>query len=115
MAPGQSAPTFELVKDMDKPEPLDELTIPPKDFGDGWLTDSAQDLCKIAIAFGGFSPWEIILAVHKIQRHGRNMKANVVTVGKALQMVYEAHETPEQRAERAAAYAALKAKLNETR
>jgi hypothetical protein len=80
-------------------------------FGEGWLTKSAQDLCKIAIVFGGFDAGELVLAITKVQGN-RDAKASIPTVEKALQMVYEAHETPEEKAARAAAYAALKAKLN---
>jgi hypothetical protein len=94
-------------------EPLtqDEFQIPPANFGDGWLTESAQDLCRIVIALGGFQPDEIVLAVTKVQGK-REAKANVATVLKALQMVYEAHETPEEKAARAAASAALKARIH---
>jgi hypothetical protein len=52
-------------------------------FGDGWLTKSAQDLCKIAIVFGGFDAGEIVLAITKIQGK-RDAKANTATVEKAL-------------------------------
>lgn len=89
--------------------------IPPKNFGDGWLTRNAAELCKIAIAFGGFEPSEIVLTVTKIQGK-RDAKANTATVEKALQIIYEAHETPEakaaRQATRQAALTALKAKLN---
>ncbi len=88
---------------------LDNITIPPKDFGDGWMTKSAQDLCKIAIAFGGFEADEIVLAVTKVQGK-RDAKANTATVEKALQMIYEAHETPEEKAARAEAHNALRAR-----
>jgi len=92
-------------------EPLESMAIPPKDFGDGWLTKSAQDLCKVAIAFGGFEPGEIALAVTQLQGK-RNALANTATVERALQMVYEYHETPEQKAAGEAARAALRARLN---
>jgi hypothetical protein len=92
-------------------EPLDGMPIPPKTFGEGWLTKNAADLCKIAIAFGGFEAGEIVLAVTKIQGK-RKALANTATVEKALQMIYEAHETPEDRAKRDAALVALKARIN---
>jgi len=85
--------------------------IPPKNFGDGWLTKSAQDLCKIAIVFGGFDAAEVVLAIAKVQDK-RSVRASVPTVEKALQIVYEAHQTPEQKAARVAAYTALKARLH---
>ena len=28
-------------------EPPDSLTIPPKDFGDGWMSKSAQGMCEL--------------------------------------------------------------------
>ena len=92
-------------------EPLaqDEFTPGPKTFGDGWMTNAAQDMCKIAIAFGGFDPAEVILAVTKLQG-ATDAKANLATVEKALQMIYELYETPEQKAETAAAYAAFSEK-----
>jgi hypothetical protein len=92
-------------------QPLESMTIPPKTFGDGWLTANAADLCKIAIAFGGFEPGEIVLAVTRIQGK-RDAKANTATVEKALQMIYEAHETVEERAARAALFAEMKARIN---
>jgi hypothetical protein len=70
--------------------PLESITIPPLTFGDGWMSGNASDLCKVAIAFGGFEPAEIVLAVHKLQRD-KSAKANTATVEKALQMVFEAH------------------------
>jgi len=88
-------------------EPLESMTIPPKTFGDGWLTKNAQDLCKIAIAFGGFEADEVVLAIHKIHK-GKGL-ANAKTAGNALQMIYEAQQTPEEKAARAAA---LRAVLN---
>ena len=45
-------------------------------FGDGWLTKSAQDLCKIAIVFGGFDAGELVLAIAKIQGK-RSVRASV--------------------------------------
>ena len=95
---------------MSTPLTQDEFTPASPTFGDGWLTKSAQDLCKIAIAFGGFSADELVLAITKLQGK-RDAKANVATVEKALQAVYELHETPEDKAAREAAYAALKARL----
>ena len=83
----------------------------PLQFGDGWLTKSAQDLCKIAIVFGGFDAGELVLAIAKVQGK-RSVRASVPTVEKALQMVYEAHETPEEKARKVATYAAFKARLN---
>lgn len=97
----------------EKLKPLKSMTIPPKDFGDGWLSKPAQDMCKIAIAFGGFDATEVVWAITKVQGK-REAKANLATVEKALQMIYETYETPEQKTAKAAAYAALKAKLNET-
>jgi hypothetical protein len=88
-------------------QPLTEFQTPPATFGDGWLTKSAQDLCKAAIAFGGFEPAEVVLAVARVQGK-RDAKASLATVEKALQMIYEAHETPE---EKAARDAALKARI----
>lgn len=92
------------------PEPLDQLTIPPKDFGDGWMSKPAQDLCKIAIAFGGFEPGEIALAVTKLQK-GATAKATITTVENALQAIYDAHLTPEEKEARDKARAELKARL----
>jgi hypothetical protein len=71
-------------------EPLESITIPPLTFGDGWLSGNAADLCKVAIAFGGFEPGEIVLAVTKLQRD-KGAKANTATVEKALQMIFEEH------------------------
>src|SRR5271166_2638804 len=71
-------------------EPLDSITIPPLTFGEGWMSGNAADLCKVAIAFGGFEPAEIVLAVHRLQRD-KSAKANSATVEKALQMIFEAH------------------------
>ena len=31
-----------------------------KDFGDGWLTKSAQDLVRIAVVFAGFDQAELV-------------------------------------------------------
>lgn len=63
---------------MTKAAPLEDVTFPPKEFGDGWLTKNAQDCAKIAIAFGGFEPSEIVLTVHKIQK-GKGL-ANMTTL-----------------------------------
>lgn len=85
----------------------DEFTPGVKNFGDGWLTNSAADLCKIAIAFGGFSADELVLAITKLQGK-RDAKANVATVEKALQMIFEKYESAEDKAKRQAAYTALR-------
>ena len=71
-------------------EPLESMTIPPKNFGEGWMSNNAADLCKVAIAFGGFEPDEIVLAVHKLQRD-KSTKANTATVERALQSIFEKH------------------------
>ena len=71
-------------------EPLESMTVPPKNFGEGWLSNNAADLCKVAIAFGGFTPAEIVLTVHKLQRD-KSAKANTATVERALQMIFEQH------------------------
>lgn len=70
--------------------PLESITIPSPNFGDGWLSGNAADLCKVAIAFGGFEPGEIVLAITKIQRD-KGAKANTATVERALQMIFEEH------------------------
>jgi hypothetical protein len=74
---------------MSEPLTQDEFTPAPKGFGDGWLTKSAADLCKIAITFGGFQADEVVLAIHKIHR-GDGL-ANATTVCNALQHLYDAH------------------------
>jgi len=75
-----------------KPEsgPLESMPVPPKSFGDGWLTNNAADLCRVAIAFGGFEPGEIVLAVTKLQRD-KAAKANCATVEKVLQLLLDTH------------------------
>jgi hypothetical protein len=74
---------------MSEPLTQDEFTPAPATFGDGWLTKSAADLCKIAITFGGFSADELVLAIHEIHR-GDGL-ANSTTVTNALQNLYDAH------------------------
>lgn len=70
-----------------------EFQIPPANFGDGWLTKAGQDMCKIAIAFGGFEPSEIVMAIHEIHR-GDGL-ANITTVTNALQNLYDDHRDAE--------------------
>jgi hypothetical protein len=88
-----------------------EFVVPSSNFGEGWLTNAAADLCKIAIAFGGFDPAEIVVTIHKLQKD-KSAKANVTTASKALQLIYEAHETPEELALREKAFKALMEKIN---
>jgi hypothetical protein len=97
---------------MSKPLAQEEFTPTPNDFGDGWLTKPAQDLCKIAICFGGFAADELVLAIHRIHR-GDGL-ANITTVTNALQDLYDhfRKESPElyadadaERAEAVAYYA----------
>jgi hypothetical protein len=80
---------------MSEPLKQDEFQAPPATFGDGWLTKPAQDLCKIAIAFGGFPADELVLAIHKI--HKGDGLANITTVTNALQDLYDhfREESPE--------------------
>jgi predicted lipid-binding transport protein (Tim44 family) len=85
---------------------FESLAPAPKSFGDGWMTVQAQDMCKIAIAYAGFDPAEIVRTVAKLQGK-RDAKANLATVEKALQIIYEAHETPELRKQREAARQSL--------
>jgi len=92
-------------------EPLQSMTIPPQTFGDGWLTKNAADLCKIAIAFGGFDGAEIVWAITKIQGRTNAAKANMATVEKALQLISDLHQTPEEKAAKQAAFVALKVKF----
>jgi hypothetical protein len=72
---------------MSEPLTQDEFQIPPATFGDGWLSKPAQDLCKIAICFGGFAADELVLAIHEI--HKGDGVANVTTVTNALQNLYD--------------------------
>lgn len=92
---------------MTKATPLEG--VPPKEFGDGWLTKNAQDCAKIAIAFGGFEPSEIVLTVHKIQK-GKGL-ANMTTLTNALQLIYDNSRTVEEKTERDNRLAAFKANL----
>jgi hypothetical protein len=78
---------------MSEPLKPEEFTPAPMDFGVGWLTKSAQDLCKIAITFGGFPADEIVLAIHAI--HKGDGMANVTTVTKALDTLYHLHREAE--------------------
>jgi hypothetical protein len=80
---------------MSEPLTQDEFTPAPATFGDGWLTKSAADLCKIAITFGGFAADELVLEIHKT--HKGDGLANITTVTNALQNLYDAHRqtTPE--------------------
>jgi hypothetical protein len=70
---------------MSEPLNQDEFTPAPLSFGDGWLTKSAQDLCKIAITFGGFAADELVLEIHRI--HKGDGLASVPTVTNALQNI----------------------------
>jgi hypothetical protein len=72
---------------MTQPLTQDEFTPAPLTFGDGWLTKSAQDLCKIAITFGGFQADELVLEIHRI--HKGDGLANITTVTNALQNLYD--------------------------
>jgi len=74
---------------MSEPLKQDEFTPAPLSFGDGWLTKSAQDLCKIAITFGGFKADELVLTIHKV--HKGDGLANATTVNNALQELYHLH------------------------
>jgi hypothetical protein len=72
---------------MSEPLTQDEYQAVPANFGDGWLTKSAQDLCKIVIMFGGFDAAALVLAIHEI--HKGTGLANVTTVTNALQNLYD--------------------------
>ena len=97
---------------MSKPLTPEEFTPASKNFGEGWLTNNAADLAKIAITFGGFDAGELVLMITKIQKNKSALKANVTTVEKALQMIYEQHETAEHKALREKAFKALMEKIN---
>lgn len=62
----------------------EEYTPASKNFGEGWLTNAAADLAKIAITFGGFDAGELVLMITKLQKNKGAMKANIATVEKAL-------------------------------
>jgi hypothetical protein len=102
---------------MSEPLTQEEFQMPPATFGEGWLTKSAQDLCKIAIAFGGFPADQLVLAIHAI--HKGDGLANVTTVNNALQNLYDhfREEAPElyadADAERAEAVAYYKSFVKE--
>lgn len=53
-----------------------------KDFGKGWMSLNARDLCKIAFFFGGVAPKELVLELHRI--HPGNIIINTTTVEKAF-------------------------------
>ena len=62
--------------------------IPP-DWGKDWMTESARDLLRIAVAFGGFDFKELALRLTKVKPRGD--KINTRTVERVMsQMKREA-------------------------
>ena len=65
----------------------------PDDFGQGWMTDSARDLAKIAVALGGFDARELALRLARAPSRGGSI--NAATVEKVLDAMYR--EVPPER------------------
>ena len=61
----------------------------PRDWGKDWMTESARDLLRIAVAFGGFDFKELALRLTKVKTRGD--KINTRTVERVMsQMKREA-------------------------
>ena len=62
----------------------------PHEWGDGWMTQNARDLCKLMVAFGGYEREELTLTIFKL--HGRKTTmVNSATVERALSIIYNKH------------------------
>lgn len=57
------------------------------DFGDGWMTKNASDLCKIMVAFGNADAQDLVKTISFL--HKRNCLVNQRTVEKALVILRE--------------------------
>ena len=53
-----------------------------KDFGEGWMTTSARDLAKIAVALAGFDGAELAKRLAKVKSRG--CRLNAATVERVL-------------------------------
>ena len=69
----------------------------PKDFGDGWMSNNAADLCKIAVMFGGFDREELVRRIVKRigERRLKGEKVNVTTVEAVMSEMYDEEHTDE--------------------
>jgi hypothetical protein len=57
----------------------------PKDFGKGWMSSNAADLCRIVTAFTDVSPDALVRMIHRI--HPGTCQVNVATVERALSIL----------------------------
>lgn len=63
------------------------MTILPREFGGYWMSREASDLCRIAVAFGGFDPKELVarlIARDLVRRRGAERSVNIRTVERVL-------------------------------
>lgn len=70
----------------------------PRDFGEGWMTNNARDLCKIAVALGGFDARELALRIAKAPSRGD--RVNAATVENVLDAMHR-EAWPERYTQRA--------------
>ncbi len=54
-----------------------------KDFGKGWMTANAQDLCKIMFVFGSLDPMDLIMELKHVRTRDRQL-VNVRTIENAI-------------------------------
>lgn len=64
----------------------DTRALLPHDFGDGWMTNNARDLCKIAVTLGGFEADELALRLAKAPSRGDRI--NMATVENVLDAMH---------------------------
>lgn len=65
-----------------EPIKIDKNNILPPEWGTGWLTNNANDLCRIMIVFGNVPMPELVLTIHRI--HKGTGKVNTATVERAF-------------------------------
>jgi hypothetical protein len=53
-------------------------TMLPRDFGEGWITDSGRDLAKIAVALAGFDGAELARRLMRVRMRGSRINARTV-------------------------------------
>lgn len=61
------------------------MNLLPIDFGKGWLTTPASDLCRIMVAFTAIDAKELVLTIQRI--HKGTSTANIATVERAISLL----------------------------
>lgn len=66
-----------------------------RDFGEGWMTNGARDLAKIAVGLGGFNAKD--LARRLAMTKTRGSKINSATVGRVLDEMMQEFQPRQKR------------------